>query len=49
MRWVLLRQDDNGHRFVVETYSTEAEAEAARRDYEARGHKQTYGVEALDA
>lgn len=49
MSWTLWRQDDHGHRFAVASFATEAAAVAARRDYEARGHKQVYWVaEGLD-
>lgn len=43
-RWVLHRLDDNGNRFEVATFPTREAAEAALREYEARGHKQTYWV-----
>lgn len=41
-RWQLLRLDDNGNRFVMRSGLTREEAEALARDYQARGHKQTY-------
>ena len=44
--WALWRLDDNGNRFLMETFDSRARAEAAARDYTARGHKQTYWVEA---
>lgn len=44
-RWALWRQDDNGHRFLVCVSPTRQQAEAAREDFEARGHKQIYFVE----
>jgi ribose 5-phosphate isomerase B len=44
-RHVLMRQDDNGNRFVVAHYATRAEADSAADDFEARGHKQLYWVE----
>jgi hypothetical protein len=43
--WALWRQDDNGHRFLVCVLPTREQAEAARKDFEARGHKQVYFVE----
>ena len=43
--WRLLRQDDNGNRFVLATFASRSDAEAQRRAFEARGHKQTYWVE----
>ncbi|MBN8442182.1 MAG: hypothetical protein J0M28_10865 [Thauera sp.] len=38
--------DDNGNRFRMETFASRECAEAAARDYTARGHKQNYWVEA---
>jgi hypothetical protein len=43
--WVLVRQDDNGNRYVVARYSMRGAAEAAAAEFEARGHKQLYWVE----
>lgn len=45
-RWCLLRLDDNGNEFVVRTGLTRAAAEALAREFEARGHKQSYWVKA---
>ena len=44
--WRLMRQDDNGNRYSVADFPTPDEAEQARRQYEARGHKQIYWVDA---
>lgn len=41
----LWRQDDNGHKFLVETFSCKADAIKAMKEFESRGHKQTYWVE----
>ncbi|MEZ5424855.1 MAG: ATP-grasp domain-containing protein [Pyrinomonadaceae bacterium] len=41
----LWRQDDNGHRFLIETFPCRADAVRAMRDFEVRGHKQTYWIE----
>ena len=41
-RWCLLRLDDNGNEFVVRDNLTRAAAEALQREFEARGHKQSY-------
>lgn len=43
--WCLLRLDDNGNRFVMRRDLTRAEAETLARDYQARGHRQTYWAE----
>ncbi|MFZ5961226.1 hypothetical protein ACOXVJ_27330 [Pseudomonas knackmussii] len=43
--WCLVRLDDNGNRFVMRRGLTREEAEALARDYQARGHKQTYWAE----
>ncbi len=40
----LWRQDDNGGEFLIKSFNNEADAEAARSMYEARGHKQLYWV-----
>lgn len=42
--WCLVRLDDNGNEFVVRTGLTRAAAEALAREFEARGHKQSYWV-----
>jgi hypothetical protein len=42
------RQDDNGNRFEVTRLHSRAEAEALAATMEARGHKQTYWVAAVD-
>jgi RpiB/LacA/LacB family sugar-phosphate isomerase len=44
--FVLMRQDDNGNRYVVARYPDHASATAAAEEFEARGHKQLYWVEA---
>ncbi|MEV8098802.1 (deoxy)nucleoside triphosphate pyrophosphohydrolase [Kitasatospora sp. NPDC085879] len=43
----VMRQDDNGNRFLVATGLGRAEAEALAAEFEARGHKQLYWVEAV--
>jgi histidinol-phosphatase len=43
--WALWRQDDNGNRELMRRYGAREEAERERAAFEARGHKQTYGVE----
>lgn len=45
LEWCLVRLDDNGNRFVMRRGLTQEEAEALARDYQARGHKQTYWAE----
>ena len=47
--WLVMRQDDNGNRYVVASGLTEAEARALAASYEARAHKQMYGVEPMPA
>jgi hypothetical protein len=39
-----VRLDDNGNQYVVRTGLTRAAAEALARQFEARGHKQSYWV-----
>ncbi|MEU9044144.1 MULTISPECIES: SPOR domain-containing protein [unclassified Kitasatospora] len=45
----VMRQDDNGNRFVVAGDLDRAEAQRLAAEFEARGHKQLYWVEALGA
>ncbi|MFJ5232566.1 SPOR domain-containing protein [Kitasatospora sp. NPDC088391] len=45
----VVRQDDNGNRFLVARGLDRAGAEALAAEFEARGHKQLYWVEAEDA
>ncbi|UTW07724.1 hypothetical protein [Pseudomonas benzenivorans] len=42
--WCLVRLDDNGNEFVVRSGLSRAAAEALAREFEARGHKQSYWV-----
>ncbi|MFG2911823.1 SPOR domain-containing protein [Kitasatospora sp. NPDC048298] len=42
----VMRQDDNGNRFVVAKDLDPAEARRLAAEFEARGHKQMYWVEA---
>ncbi|MFF2041293.1 SPOR domain-containing protein [Kitasatospora sp. NPDC058170] len=42
----VMRQDDNGNRVVVATGLERAEAERPAAQFEARGHKRLYWVEA---
>src|SRR5262249_32066718 len=44
-RFRVMRQDDNGNRFVVKSTSSRCEADALVEEYESRGHKQTYWVD----
>lgn len=41
----LWRQDDHGHKFLIETFDRRSEAVRAMKEFEARLHKQTYWVE----
>ena len=43
--WSVWRQDDHGRRFEMQRGMTQSEAEKMARQYEERGHKQTYFVE----
>lgn len=42
--WCLERLDDNGNEFIVRADLTRAAAETLVRQFEARGHKQSYWV-----
>ncbi|MFJ8042883.1 SPOR domain-containing protein [Kitasatospora sp. NPDC096147] len=41
----VMRQDDNGNRFLVAKGLTRPAAESMAAEFEARGHKQLYWVE----
>jgi hypothetical protein len=43
--WVVCRQDDHGHRSVVQIAPTQEAARRLVELFEARGHKQTYWAE----
>lgn len=43
----LWRQDDNGHKFLIETFPCKADAEKAKREFENRKHKQIYWLEKM--
>ena len=41
----VMRQDDNGNRFLVARGLSRPAAEAMAAEFEARGHKQLYWIE----
>ena len=43
--WELWRQDDNGNRFRIARFATEAKANAEQRRFETLAHKQIYWVQ----
>ncbi len=43
--WRVMRQDDNGNRFLVESGLPEDRANALVEELTARGHKQAYWAE----
>ncbi|SCE50684.1 hypothetical protein GA0115242_143210 [Streptomyces sp. SolWspMP-5a-2] len=45
--WRLIREDDNGNRYSVGRYATQAEAEKEADRLGGRSHKQLYWVECL--
>jgi 8-oxo-dGTP diphosphatase len=45
--WCVMRQDDQGDRFVVASALTEPEARLLSVSYEVRAYKQTYWVEPM--
>jgi hypothetical protein len=47
--WSVLRQDDNGNRFVMHVGLTREEAERLVAHYESLGHKQLYWAEPSDS
>jgi len=46
--WCVMRQDDNGNRYLVAAQLPEDEARRLAASYAARGHKQLYWVEPDD-
>jgi hypothetical protein len=48
LRWIVMRQDDNGIREEVGRFSTRSEAEVVATTFEARAHKQTWVDELAD-
>ncbi len=42
--WCVMRLDDNGNEFVMESELSFNEATRMSREFEAKGHKQTYWV-----
>jgi hypothetical protein len=47
-RWDLWRQDDNGVRALMASFTGRAKAEAALEHFEALGHKQAYWLESAN-
>lgn len=45
--WLVIRQDDNGNRYRVGQYATEAEARKIADSLDDRGHQQLYWVERI--
>ena len=48
MAWHLWRQDDNGNRFLIDTYATRELAEDRIAELTRSPHKQTYWVSEED-
>lgn len=46
-RWRLMRQDDNGRKFEIETFTAPRKARERLRAYEALHHKQIYWLESV--
>ena len=44
--WSLWRLDDNGNRYMIGTFPDKTEAEKTMQEFESRGHKQMYWIEA---
>jgi hypothetical protein len=47
-QWCVMRQDDNGNRFLVAAALTEPEARLLSASYAVRAHKQMYWVEPME-
>jgi hypothetical protein len=46
--WLVIRQDDNGNRYRIGSYATEAEAEDMANRLDGHGNGKLYWVEHLD-
>jgi hypothetical protein len=46
--WRVMRQDDNGNRYLVGSRATRKDAEDPVAQLEARGHKQLYWTEPFE-
>jgi hypothetical protein len=42
--WVVWRMDDNGNQFEIARFPSLEEAHKLAKEFESRGHKQTYWV-----
>jgi hypothetical protein len=47
--YVVMRTDDNGNDVEVARFTDRSEAEATKRAFEVRGHKQLYWIAELEA
>ncbi len=47
--WRLCRLDDNGNTFEMARFTSRADAQTARDEFDARGHKQSYWIEVVGA
>lgn len=47
--WNVYRQDDNGNRFLVKSFVSEAAARQCAAELESHGHKQLYWVTSTDS
>ena len=45
--WLVVRQDDNGNRYRVGRYATQAEAQKIADGLDSRSHQQLYWVERI--
>jgi len=43
--WTVWRQDDNGQRYAIDSFTSRCEADAVAATFTSRGHKQLYWVE----
>lgn len=45
--WLVIREDDNGNRYRIGHYATEAEAQQVVDRLDTEGHKRFYSVERI--
>ena len=43
--WKLIRQDESGNKFVIDSFESKEKAEQEMEKFQKRGHKQTYWVQ----
>ena len=47
-QWEILRQDDNGNKFIIQSNLAKEEADRLVAIYETKGHKQMYWSQRME-